>query len=93
MATLTVNDLIKMVCACLKKIGAAPAPTPDDEAAECADWDPDELDLDAEALVQLFACIDKKVKAKGQTVVIGKTMWRKSKSVRDFCEALAENLE
>jgi hypothetical protein len=25
--------------------------------------------------------------------VIGKTMWRKSKSVRDFCEAMAENLE
>ncbi len=90
MAALTVKHLIRMVCACLKKIGAAP---PDDDAAGCEDWDPDELDLDREALAQLFACIDKKVKAKGQTVVIGKTMWRKSKSVRDFCEALAENLE
>jgi hypothetical protein len=89
MATLTVNHLVKMVCACLKKIGAAP----DGRAADCGKWDPDELDLDNEALVQLIACIDKKVKAKGQTVVIGKTMWRKSKSVRDFCEAMAENLE
>lgn len=86
---MTVDELLEIVCACLDEVGI----TPDDAADECEDWDPDELDLDDQTIVKLFACIDKKVKQAGQTVVIGKTMWRKSKTVRDFCEALVENLE
>ena len=77
------------MCECLDEVGI----TPEDPETECEAWDPDELDLDDPTIVNLIAGIVKKVKQQGQTVVIGKTMWRKSKTVREFCEALAENLE
>jgi hypothetical protein len=85
---MTVAKLLKLVCECLDEIGVAPPGT-----AQCGKWDPRELDLDHQTIVKLIACIQKKVKAHGQTVVIGKTMWRRSKTVRGFCKALVENLE
>jgi hypothetical protein len=89
MAQLTVDELVAIVCEALDEIGLAPEGILDD----CGDWEPEELELGQPTLVRLFARIDKKVKARGRTVVLGKTMWRKSKSVRAFCEAVAENLE
>jgi len=86
---MTVKDLLEIVCECLGEVGI----TPELDDMECEEWGPAELALDDRTLVKLIACIKTKVKARKQTVVIGKTMWRKSASVREFCEALSENLE
>jgi hypothetical protein len=86
---MTVAELLELVCECLDEIGVTPVRAAD----ACGEWRPDELGLDQQTIAKLIACIDQKVKAQGQTVVVGKRMWRRSRTVRDFCEALAENLE
>lgn len=85
---LGVAGLERIVCTCLNRLGVAPR-----GGEPCGQWAPRDLQLDDAALVQLFACINAAVKARGQTVVLGKTMWRESASVREFCKALVENLE
>ena len=85
---MTVARLVKIVCQSLDEVGITPL-----NSRSCGTWAPAELDLDGPTLTRLFTVISRKLKAAGQTAVLGKTMWRQSKSVREFCAAVVENLE
>lgn len=85
---MTVARLVTIVCASLDEVGITPA-----SSTRCGSWVPAELDLDGPTLTKLFTVITRKLKAAGQTAVLGKTMWRQSTSVRAFCQAVVENLE
>jgi len=80
---MTVDEIVAVVCECLDEIGITPG-----NGGECEEWSPQELALPDETIVQLFTCIKKKMSESNCTAVLGKTMWKKSKTVRHFCQAV-----
>lgn len=85
---MTTDEICTIVCECLQDIGIAPAR---EEVGLCEEDMPDELALTDAAITALFACIQQKFRARGCSVILGKTMWTSAETVRQFCEGAFDN--
>ena len=85
---MTTDEICAIVCECLDDIGITPTR---DEVGACEEDVPDELDLSDQARASLFACIHEKLRARGCSAILGKTMWTSAETVRQFCEGVFDN--
>ena len=81
---MTVKEAIDIVCASLDEVGISPG-------GDCADWVPSELGIEGPNLDSLFGHIDKAMKAKGCTVILGDEMWEDAESVKHFAKNMLRN--
>ena len=87
---MTTDEICIIVCECLQDIGIVPVAARE-EVGVCEEDVPEELALTDEAIVALFACIHQKFRARGCSVILGRTMWTSAETVRQFCEGAFDN--
>jgi hypothetical protein len=87
---MTTAEICTIVCECLQEIGIVPGQARD-EVGGCEEDNPADLALTDEAIIALFACMHQKFRARGCSVILGKTMWTSAETVRQFCEGAFDN--